>query len=175
MLFTRERFKSLVHYICWKTDDPAKLGATKLNKICWLSDFTAFYQTGRPITDARYVKRQFGPVPNAAPSALRELQQEGNLSIKEVAFHGLPKKEFIPLTQPNMEAFSDQEIEIIDRATAYVCNEHTAASISEVSHDHIWQAAADGEEIPLFTVFAIPGTITETEREWATQEIEGLR
>lgn len=175
MVFNRERFKSLVHYVCWKAGDPAKLGATKLNKVCWLADFTAFYEMGRPITDARYVKRQYGPVPSAAPTALRELEQERRLLVKEVPFHGLPKKEFIPLSEPDMDGFSDRELEIIDWATRYVCDEHTASSISEVSHDHIWKAAADGEEIPFFTIFAVPAPITETELEWAAEEIEGLR
>ena len=62
----REKFRSLVHYVCWRcADDPAKLGRVKLNKILWLTDFTSYYETGKPMTGARYVKRQFGPVPSA--------------------------------------------------------------------------------------------------------------
>ena len=55
---------------------------------------------------------------------------------------------------------------------SYVCNEHTATSISEQSHDHIWKAAEDGEELPLFTVFAKPGIVTDDEREWAMMKLE---
>jgi hypothetical protein len=34
MAFDREKFKSLVHYVCWRCmDDPSKLGSVKLNKI----------------------------------------------------------------------------------------------------------------------------------------------
>jgi hypothetical protein len=175
MAFDREKFQSLVHYICWKAGDPAKLGAIKLNKICWLADFEAFYQTGTSISDARYVKREFGPVPSAIQPALRELQMFGLLRINEVAFHNHMKKEFIPLKEPTIRGFTPRELEIVDWATQFICNEHTAASISEASHDHIWRAAADGEEIPYFTIFAVPGKINPSDLEWATQEMEGLR
>jgi len=175
MPFDRQKFKSLVHYICWKVDDPEKLGATKLNKICWLADFTAYYDLGASITDAKYIKRPFGPVPEAIEPTLRQLQLENKLRIREVPFHGQPKKEFISLVDPSDEMFSPKELEIIDWATDFVSNIHTAKSISDASHDHIWQAATDREEIPYYTIFAIPGEITQTEIDWARQEIEGLR
>jgi hypothetical protein len=175
MAFDRDKFKSLVHYVCWKAGDPAKLGAIKLNKICWLADFLAFYETDRAITDARYVRRQFGPVPSAIQPVLRELQNEGILRITEAPFHDYIKREFAPLVEPDPDVFSEKELELIDWTTQYVCNEHTAASISKASHDHIWQAAADGEEIPYFTIFALPGTLTDSEREWAALQIEEMR
>lgn len=173
--FDREKFKSLVHYICWKAgDDPAKLGAIKLNKICWLADFGAFYATDQSITDARYVRRKFGPVPSAIQQVLQELKLEGALSIYEVEFHGHSKREFISLKPPNMSRFTDRELSYVDLATQFVCEKHTASSISDASHDHIWKAAADGEEIPYFTMFAKPGKITEHELEWAAQAIQSL-
>ena len=128
MAFDRDKFKSLVHYVCWKAGDPSKLGAIKLNKILWLADFLAYYERDRAITDARYIRRQFGPVPSAIQPVIRELQEEGILRVAEVA-----------------------------------------------SHDHVWRAAADGEEIPYFTIFAIPGKITVAERQWAAQQIEEMR
>jgi len=175
MAFNRDKFASLVHYICWKAGDSAKLGAIKLNKICWLSDFRAFYETDQAITDARYVKRQFGPVPSAIQPVLRDLQSAQVISIRDVPFHGYTKREFTPLTEPNTSIFSDKELEIVNWATEFICEDHTGTSISEASHDHIWKVAADGEEIPYYTIFAIPSKITETDREWAAQTIEGLQ
>ena len=63
---------------------------------------------------------------------------------------------------------------VVDQMIEYVCEKHTARSISDVSHDHVWQAAEDGEEIPYYTIFALPGKITDDEREWALAELEGL-
>lgn len=42
MAYNAEKFKALVHYICWKVEDPRQLGATKLNKILWFSDVLTY-------------------------------------------------------------------------------------------------------------------------------------
>jgi len=170
------RFKKLVHYVCSQcADDPTKLGAVKLNKALWLSDLTSYYNLGAPITDSRYVKRQYGPVPSGVVPVLRELELEGVLTVRSVEHFGKPKKEFI-VRKPAEESFlSLEEKEIVDQIIAWVTERHTAISISNWSHDHIWQAAKDGEEIPHFTVFANPGKITDEDREWANTKLEGER
>lgn len=174
MDFDRVRFKSLVHYVCWRCkDNTAKLGSTKLNKALWLSDFTRYYFTGVPVTGARYVKQQFGPVPRAIMPVLRELAQEGAVFTKEVDFHGKTKTEFIVEKDPIVD-FQPDELATIERVIAFVCDENTAQSISDLSHDRVWHAADDGEDIPYFTVFSVPGEITDSDREWAKQEIEAI-
>src|SRR5258707_6058665 len=96
MDFDREKFKALVHYVCWsRKDDTSKLGSTKLNKILWLSDFVKYYRSGASITGARYVKRQFGPVPRAIMPVLAELESEGAVFTREVPFHGRTKTDFL--------------------------------------------------------------------------------
>jgi len=173
MTLNREKFNSLVHYICFRTE-PSKLGAVKLNKILWLSDFTAFHDYGSPITGARYVKRQFGPVPGAITTAIRELEAARSISVSHVPFHRHTKDHFRALSQPAMGSFSDAELKIIDRMIEFVSNEHTAKSISEFSHDHVWQAARDGEEIPYYTVFTVQEDLQEADLEWARREIESI-
>ena len=170
-----EKFKALAQYICWRyNDDPARLGAVKLNKALWLCDFTAYYKTGHSITGARYIKRQYGPVPSAIQPTLRELEQEGALTAIDSQFHGYKKKEFRVNSKPDMSLFDDNDIGTIEAAIRFVCDEHTAKSISDLSHDRIWQTAQDGEEIPYFTVFSVPGSIGDDEREWARLELETI-
>ena len=171
MAFNREKFKALVHYVCWKTD-PAKLGATKLNKTCWLADFTAYYRDGESITDAVYIKRQFGPVPRAIVSTIRELENEGAIVVGEKLFYGTPQRQFHALRPADTSRFTADEIAMIDGIAEYISESHTAASISHMSHDHIWKAASDGEEIPYCTVFANPVPVSDSVREWALQELE---
>jgi hypothetical protein len=173
MALDRDKFKSLVHYVCWKCVDPSTLGAVKLNKILWLSDFSAFSERGEAITGSRYIKRQYGPVPSAVEPALYALQSEGSIMMTAgLPFHAYRKKEFRALSVPAMGAFGQEELRIVDRIIDFVCNEHTAKSISELSHDHVWRAAEEGEEIPYFTTFAVRGEIEESDREWARQELE---
>jgi len=175
MTFNHQKLAALVHYVCWRCkDDPSKLGAVKLNKILWLSDFIRYYAFGAPITGSRYVKRQYGPVPRAISPVLRELEERQLVLPRSVPFHGFAKTEFIVLQSPDTKIFQEEELKLVDRMIEFVCEEHTAKSISEISHDHVWHAAEDGEEIPYFTVFALPGEITDDEREWARMELEAL-
>jgi hypothetical protein len=175
MDFNRERFKMLVHYVCWRyKDNTSKLGSTKLNKTLWLADFTRYYFSGSSITGARYVKQKFGPVPKAIMPVLRELEEEGAVFAKEVDFHGKTKTEFIVKKEPHI-TFSSEEMATIERCVTFVCEENTAQSISDLSHDRVWHAADDGEDIPYFTVFAVAGDLTDDDREWARLEIEALK
>jgi hypothetical protein len=172
-MYDPKKFKSLVHYVCSRrADDPSTLGAVKLNKTLWLSDLSAFYHLGRPITGARYVKRQFGPVPTPILPVLRELEIEGVLKVTEADHYGKRKTEYVVHVPATNEFLSSEELAIVERMIKFVCDKHTATSISEISHDHIWKAAEDGEEIPLFTVFAQPGQLTDGDREWAKYQLE---
>ncbi|MBN8734030.1 MAG: SocA family protein [Acidobacteria bacterium] len=166
------KFKTLVHYICWRCNDPVELGSIKLNKTLWLSDFRSHYQHGQSITGARYVKRQYGPVPAAILPMQKELECEGRLAVKTTDYHGYQKTEYKALTAPDTSIFTDRELEIIDQAIDFVCRQNTAKSISEHSHDEIWRMAEIGEEIPYFTIFARPGELTEDEIMWGAEQIE---
>lgn len=172
----REKFKALVHYICWKCKDPEKLGSVKLNKILWVCDFSYFYRYGTPLTGARHVKRQFGPVPHAIIPILGELVAEGALTVTDVRLFDSTKKEFRSLREPELTAFTEEELRVfVDPAIRLITQEHTGKSVSEVSHDHIWHAAQDGEEIPYFTIFARPGDVMAEEIEWASGVLEEQR
>ena len=171
-----DRFKKLVHYVCWRcADDPSKLGAVQLNKALWIADQEAFYKLGEPISKARYVKRRFGPVPSQILPVLESLQQDGILTIREAPHFGRMKREFIVNESASSDFLSPEEVSVVDEARPFVTEEHTASSISLESHDHIWHAAEDGEEIPHYTVFAKPAAITETDREWAKFVLDSER
>ena len=166
------QLKQLTHYICWKAEDSSTLGATKLNKALWFSDSFAYRLLGQPITDAVYVKRQYGPVPRQILPALKQLQDEGALLIRASVHFNRQKRDFIALQPADPTVFSEPEREIIDSVIAWVCDQHTATSISELSHDGIWEAAEEGEEIPLYAVLAAaPGAITQADMEWADKVI----
>lgn len=172
-MYDKKKFKTLVHYICaQRCGDPSSLGAVKLNKILWLCDFRAFYRLGHPITGARYVKRQFGPVPHQIVPVLEELQSEGAIDVLDVTHFGRPKKEYLVKYGASIGHFPEEEKAIIDETIEFICEKHTATSISEASHDRVWKAAEDGEELPYYTVFSVPGKITEDELEWARLQLQ---
>ena len=166
-MYNEEKFKELVHYVCWKSEDPAKLGATKLNKVLWFSELNTFLRTGSSISGSKFVKRQFGPVPKAILQILDRLQDEQKIVIRDSDYYGRSKRDFISIKRPNLNVFSSEEISLVDKMINVVCEKHTAASISSISHDSVWEMAEIGEEMPLYTVFAKRGEVTEDDISWA--------
>ncbi len=165
-----DKLKELIHYICHRCEDPTKLGAIKLNKVLWFSDVWAYMVFGSSITGDSYIKRQHGPVPKNVLSAIVELEQEQKMISRCANFHGYNKKEFFSLMRPDLSSFNANEISFVDEAIDFVCDGHTAKSISDKTHDEIWELAEIGEEIPLYTVFASRlGEINETDVAWAVQ------
>jgi hypothetical protein len=166
-MMDREKFKTLVHYICWKCDDPSKLGATKLNKIIWFAERSWFLKTGEAISGVKFVKQERGPVPNAILPVLDSLVEEHRLVIREGRSYSYPRREFISLIEPEFEIFSAKQVSLIDDVIQAVCHKYTANSISDLTHDEIWDLAEIGEEIPLYTTLAKHGELQAEDIEWA--------
>ncbi len=166
---TKSRFKALVHYIVERCDDPKTLGATKLNKVLWYADSFAYRMSGATISgETAYVKRQFGPVPKKILETIRALQSEGKIIVRATDYFGKPKREFIAMKPADKDLFTDEERDVIDGVLGIICNHFTAASISDLSHDLIWEAAEMGEDIPIYAVLAAQvGAVTKADMKWA--------
>jgi uncharacterized phage-associated protein len=168
------KFKALVHHVVATCGDPQRLGATRLNKICWYVDTLSFRVAARPVTDETYVKRQHGPVPRSILRVIRELEGEQKIHVRD--HHYLPGRKmriFVALEDADVSIFAPTELEIIDFVIKHVCNNHSAASISELSHDVIWEAANEGEEIPLAaTLVAHPAELRGEIKAWADRAID---
>ena len=164
-----EKFTALVHYIIQEcTDRPSELGAVRLNKVLWFSDVIAYKLHGRGITGESYVKRQYGPVPKHILQTLEELEREDKILVLEPEYR-FDTRKFIARTAPASQTLSDEERAIAGAVLDDVLG-RTANAVSEMSHDAIWQAAEEGEEIPLFATLAgHDGEITEEVIEWAAR------
>lgn len=169
------KLDALVHYVCARCDDPNKLGATKLNKVLWYSDVFAFVQEGKSITGTAYVKQQFGPVPKNILSARKRLVDQGAI-VERDALNWYPQKQFIATRPADISMFSSVEISIVDKVVDIICENHTAASISYLSHDFIWEIAEIGEEIPLSAAAfgSNIGELDEDDMAWAHSEIDRI-
>ncbi len=175
-MFNQEKFKTLVHHVCWLCrDDPSKLGAVKLNKVLWFAEVVSFAKGSGQITGARFVKQKFGPVPKAIVTVLSELSNEGALRIEEVEYYGHKKRQYVCQVEPDISGFSDEETKLIEEVTSAVTNNHTATSISDLTHDAIWKIAEIGEDIPLHAVLASSlSEITDADVEKAHERMKSL-
>ncbi len=163
-----DKFKALVHFVVASCDDPHRLGATKLNKTCWYSDTIAYRLYGQAITTETYVRRKHGPVPNNVLIVIKNLEDEGKIKVRHSDHYVYKKRLFINLEDADTSLFSPAELDIISSVTKTVCDDYTASSISELSHDRVWEAANEGEEIPLYATLAgHAGEVTAEIMMWA--------
>ena len=171
-----EKFKALVHFIVHECrDNPGRLGAVRLNKALWLTDMYAYQEIGVPVTGERYLKRKMGPVPASILATLRELQSESKIMIRERK-HRYDAREYISLVDPDPSLLSDYDRDVVKAVLGFVCD-LTANEISDFTHEEVWSAAKEGEEMPLYATLATGrGEITDDVKMWAdsiVQEVDG--
>jgi len=171
MKFNREKLKALVHYICRECRDPSKLGMTKLHKILWYSDGQSYVRHGEPITGERYIKMPYGPFADHLSGVLDDLQKEGKVYMHKVDFHGKEKYELIGKGEPDKSLFTDKELTLINSMIKNITEDHTAASISDRTHNAIWEMAILKEEMPYESLLARFVPLNDDDIAWAKSVI----
>ncbi|MCW4462215.1 Panacea domain-containing protein [Sphingomonas sp. BT-65] len=171
-LTQQDRTEAVAHYIIARAD-PNKLGAVKLNKVMWFADLEAYRRLGRTVTgQASYEKRQHGPVPNNIVRSIRRLEQSDKIATREVPTFGGTRREHVWLQKPDLSTFSADEVDILNEAIDWVCELHTARSISELSHDKLWENAEIGEQIPVGAAVVVPDDLDGTDIAWALSAMD---
>src|SRR5437899_3187118 len=86
--------------------DRVDIGKTKLMKLLYLIDFTAYERTGKSITNDQYVHWQFGPVPRSIWRGLNNNLVAGVLQKTTESRGDGTYVRFSPIDKPNMKVFS---------------------------------------------------------------------
>jgi hypothetical protein len=158
-----DKVKACILYACSKDDHAnAKLDHIRLNKVLWYSDAASFMATGTPITGTRYVRKPHGPVAKSMSAATDELMKSGLIRrgkrFDPTRGAWVDSYEYIGVDNGSVDSETVELTEVekatIDRAFRGACVEHDTSSISERTHGEIWELAQNGEEIPLFLMFA---------------------
>lgn len=162
----RAKFKAMVHYVIAKSE-PARLGSIRLNKVLFYVDAFSYRATGKSLSGETYIKRQHGPVSKNGQKILGDLEHEGSIVIGSFDRFGKQMRGYIPRKDPDTSALEPHEIALIESVREQVCS-YTAMSISEISHDHVWEAANIGEPIPMTATLASGvGEVTKDVTRWA--------
>ena len=146
-----------IYRICEKASaHPDSLDQIKLNKVLWYADARAYLQRGESITGDTYIKKPFGPVAQHNRVAVEQLEAAGALRRgKSASGSGFWNTHFDMTGDYARESLSDDEAEIIDGVYRFIVEGNlTSMDVSERTHGEIWQLAENGEELPLYTVFA---------------------
>lgn len=165
------KMRELILYLASKSEDDPRFSSTKLNKLLFYCDFTAYRDLGSSITGHRYQKLQFGPVPKAMLPILEQMKRDRDCVEVEREVYGRKQRRVQAKRSPETSVFSEDELHLADRILEDLW-EHSATEVSDLSHDFIgWKAAAPNEIIPYETVFvgdpAMP--LTEDEIEFCRQ------
>ncbi len=169
-----KKFEALTHFVVHECrDNPARLGYTRLNKALWFADVVAYKKYGKAITGDKYVKRQHGPVPKHILATIDKLKSKGLLTVVEPNQPYEPRR-YISLAEPDTSALSEDELRMAESAVDVMC-QWSATSISDDTHDIIWEAAAIGEEIPIKACLAAnQGEVTKDVIKWANDSIKSI-
>lgn len=150
--FDREKFVALLLYLAKRLEADPRGGATKLNKLFFFIDFSAYRRWGKPITGAAYVKKQFGPVPDGIEEIKRELLQRKLLSEKP-ALDFYETRVLTALVDPDMSRFTAHELELINKVLDDL-REYTGSELSALTHALPGYSNSDDfARIPYFTAF----------------------
>jgi hypothetical protein len=167
MAGNQDRLASVTHYIIARCN-PEKLGATKLNKILWFSDVFYYRRHGRTITGSdNYMKQQFGPVQRNMLGALGELKKEGKIVERTGETPVGFRREYVWLKEPDLTPFKADEIDMLNAMMDWICKDESAKSISDKSHDMLWDETEIGAAMPVRAGAVFPAEITPEAVEWA--------
>ena len=153
IIFDKEKFKVLIHYIISKCDSKDDFGKTVLYKLAYFSDFNYYELYEKPISGAKYVRKTHGPIPPIFDEEIKaELINEHKIKeIKEYSHY--PRYKYKSLKNPNFEFLSENEIFTIDNVINMLSHMN-ATQISKYSHGDLpWRIAKNDEELDYEYVF----------------------
>ena len=159
-----KRLGELILYVSMKCADDQTFGATKLNKILWLSDFMAYARYAAPITGVEYQRLANGPAPRCLVPVRKTLVEAGALVIsKRQTFGRYVQKRPVPLREPDLGIFTSEQVALVDEVITGLWNMN-ATETSQWSHGKAWRAAvSDGELIPYEAVFVSNAPIDQSD------------
>lgn len=164
-----DKFRELILYICRRSEGDANFGLTKLNKLLWFTDMAAFLSRGTSVTGMQYIKLPYGPVPAEYEATIRDMERSRQLAVRVENRYGYPQKRLLALVEPNLDAFTADEIALVDDFIHRYWN-YNGSEMSHLSHEHLgWQLAEIGETIPFEVGFVEQPLLTLEERAYARE------
>jgi hypothetical protein len=157
------KFRELVLYVADRSMDDPDFGMTKLNKILFNADFTAFGRLGSAITGVEYQHLRWGPAPRRLLPILREMGASGEASVWPPQRTGYENQRVIPLREADLSLFSAEEISLVEDVLDLMRGMN-ARRVSDLSHEFFgWQVTDEGETIPYESVLLSARPLTERE------------
>ncbi|PIY78739.1 MAG: hypothetical protein COY82_00880 [Parcubacteria group bacterium CG_4_10_14_0_8_um_filter_35_7] len=138
-------FNAILYFLNKQIKYPTK---TKLFKLLYYLDFDYFERYDKAVTNDKYKKMQFGPVPITADSILSMMQKKGLITTRPVKYFDYPneRKEYVAIKPYNPEAFTQTELATLDDVTDR-WYQHSAKQLEDATHGEAPWIATKMDEI----------------------------
>lgn len=154
------KFAELLLYVGKLTADDPTVGAVKLNKLLYFAEFSAVRLFGRPITGVEYQRLDNGPAPRRLLPVRERLVADGSAELRTATAFGFAQQRLIPLRDPDVSAFSPDELQLVDQVVELLRGK-TAAEVTAISHQEAgWRMVGDREVIPYEFAVVRPPRLT---------------
>jgi len=163
-----EKLRELVLLIATLSEGDAPFGKTKLNKIAFFADVTAYLNFGKSITGREYQRLPEGPAPRrllaVMPAFRKPAEPDSDLAVRVHDYFGWTLERPLALRPPKTRKFAPEELKLIEDLVKRFWGMN-AREISDKSHRFIgWLLAQHGETIPYSTALVGLREPTEEER-----------
>ena len=143
------KLAELILHIAIKSEGDPRFGAIKLNKLLFFADLDAHRRLGRSVTGTVYQRLGEGPAPRRMKPVLDAMVSNDDLARRTDEYFGYPQHKFFATREPDLSAFSGDEIAIVGRVVDQYW-EYNATQISHESHKYQgYKLVGDGEDVPL--------------------------
>lgn len=148
------KLRELILYIVQRSQDDPNMGATKLNKVLFRSDFGSYLHLGEAITWHPYFKLANGPAPRHLIDIRRGMVADGLVRIAKVDVGAdKPMDRWEALRPPDLSSFTREQLAFVD-GVIEAMSDQTGTRAAEDTHLMVgWRLASMREDIPYETAF----------------------
>ena len=114
------------------------LGKTKLMKLLYFLDFGFYENTGKSITNDKYVWYPHGPYPSRADAVLDYMNRELIITVSRKKFDSKWQERYLANRKFDITLFSSNEMRELERVAAYFENYNTREIEDEAHRDIPW-------------------------------------
>ncbi len=148
-----DKFKEVLLYIIKKVGAKPNVGEAVLCKLLYFIDFDYYEKFEEQLIGAKYIKNHFGPTPIEFQSIVKEMENKNELVKVTSKYFNFDQKKYLPLREPDLSAFTVNELQTIDEVLARL-SDKTAAEMRDYSHEDVpWLTAEEGKPIDYESVF----------------------
>jgi hypothetical protein len=161
----QQRLAEMILFISEECENAPRFGLTKLNKIIWRADFSAFASRRVPVTGRAYQRLPMGPAPVEMRPLLGDMRNRGDLEIQPFDFgNGIIEQRVIALSIPNLRFFSEDDLEFVRDAIRYYWDK-SGREASDDSHRIAWETREDGDPMPYELALLSDEDLTSEQRQ----------